>query len=74
MIIILYFLVVRLGRDFYSTHDQITVKFGDQDISKCLNNLFLVVVRLILAIYIVVHMINNYYAVGRVIFTRRQIR
>ena len=38
---ILYFLVVWLEATFYST--QTTAIFGDQDISKCLTNLFLVV-------------------------------
>ena len=38
---ILYFLVVWLGEIFYSS--QATANFGDQDISKCLNNLFLIV-------------------------------
>ena len=39
--VILYFLVVWLGEIFSST--QTAVSFGDQNISKCLNNLFLVV-------------------------------
>ena len=39
--VILYFLVVWLGAIFSNT--QTTVIFGDQDISKCLYNLFLVV-------------------------------
>ena len=38
--VILHFLVVWLGVIFSST--QTTVIFGDQDISKCLTNLFLV--------------------------------
>ena len=37
----LYFLVIWFGAIFSST--QTTVIFSDQDISKCLNNLFLVV-------------------------------
>ena len=41
--VILYFLVIWLGAIFSST--QTTATFGDQDISKCLNNLFLVVER-----------------------------
>ena len=40
---ILYFLVVWLGATFSST--QTALIFGDQDISKCLCNLFLVVER-----------------------------
>ena len=39
--VILYFLVVWLGVIFFST--QTATIFGDQDISKCLYNLFLVV-------------------------------
>ena len=39
--VILYFLVVWLGAIFSST--QTAAIFGDQDISKCLYNLFLVV-------------------------------
>ena len=60
--VILYFLVVWLGAIFSST--QTAVIFGDQDISKCLDDLFLVVDELIglvwlfLAIYNVTHMIN----------------
>ena len=41
--VILYFLVIWLGAIFSST--QTTTIFGDQDISKCLTNLFLVVER-----------------------------
>ena len=41
--VILYFLVVWLGAIFSST--QTTAIFGDQDISKCSYNLFLVVER-----------------------------
>ena len=41
--VILCFLVVWLGAIFSST--QTAVIFGDQDISKCLTNLFLVVER-----------------------------
>ena len=41
--IILYFLVIWLGAIFSST--QTATIFGDQDISKCLTNLFLVVKR-----------------------------
>ena len=39
--IILYFLVIWLGAISSST--QITASFSDQDISKCLYNLFLVI-------------------------------
>ena len=39
--VILYFLVIWLGEIFSST--QTAVIFGDQDISKCLTNLFLIV-------------------------------
>ena len=41
--VILYFLVVWLGANFSST--QTAAIFSDQDISKCLTNLFLVVDR-----------------------------
>ena len=41
--VILYFLVVWLGAIFSST--QTAAIFGDQDISKCLTNLFLVIER-----------------------------
>ena len=63
MINILYFLVVWLRAIFSST--QTAAVFGDQDISKCLTNLFLVVeelmglVWLVLAIYNVTHVINR---------------
>ena len=42
---------------------QIAAIFGDQDISKCLYNTFLVIEqtnRLVLAIYNVTHVINNH--------------
>ena len=59
--VILYFLVVWLGAIFSSTPT--TAIFGDQDISNCLCNLFLVeligLVWLVLAIYNVMHMINR---------------
>jgi len=60
---ILYFLIVWLREIFCSS--QATANFGDQDISKCLNNLFLVVERTdriswaVLVTNNVVHMINH---------------
>jgi len=60
---ILYFLVVWLGEIFYSS--QATANFGDQDISKCLNNLFLVVEQTdriglaVLVTYNIAHVINH---------------
>ena len=41
--VILYFLVIWLGAIYFST--QTAAIFGDQDISKCLYNLFLVIER-----------------------------
>ena len=60
--VILYFLVVWLRAIFSST--QTAAIFSDQDISKCLTNLFLVVERtnrvwLVLAIYYVTDVINH---------------
>jgi len=57
---ILYFLVVWLGEIFCCS--QATVNFGDQDISRCLNNLFLQTDRISLAVlvnYNVIHVINR---------------
>ena len=55
-----YFLVIWLGAIFSST--QITAIFSDQDISKCLYNLVLVIERtnrIILVVYNVTHVINH---------------
>jgi len=60
---ILYFLVVWLGEIFCSS--RAAANFSDQDISKCLNNLFLVVERTdrislaVLVNYNVAHVINR---------------
>ena len=71
---ILYFLVVWLREIFYSA--QTAASFVEHDISKCLNNLFLVLEqtnRVSFASfidYIVTHMINH--AVGGIVFERHR--
>ena len=62
--ITLYFLVIWFGAIFSST--QTTAIFGDQDISKCIYNLFLAIeqtnwisLAIVIAIYNVTHVISH---------------